>query len=177
MCSSVDAYNIIVASCDNTWAHVIHWMQLTMLFGTFPVPSYTASLKSSQCVSEQTRVSTTAWSPSHKRGSHGSNKKDQRNEHRILHHTARTSLPASNHSLQKDRFEDEVAGSLDLALKQLLSDSWYPSVWAVFLLFSISFPTFITSYHSLCHGNHEIWRKHTKILKDLTQHNENNLNL
>ena len=67
-------------------------------------------------------------SPSYRRSGCEPPIKDQSKEDRIPHHArAQSSPPPANHSLQlqrdKSQFEQEVAGSLDDALKQLLSDS------------------------------------------------------
>ena len=68
-------------------------------------------------------VCPTTGSPSYGKGSTGSAIKDQRTTHRMHHHDAPCSSTQLNHSFQDGRnpFEQEVAGSLDDALKQLLS--------------------------------------------------------
>ena len=67
----------------------------------------------------------TTGSPSYGRGSPGSAIKDQSTTHRMPHHEHSTSSSSTqpNHSFQQARnqFEEEVAGSLDQALKQLFS--------------------------------------------------------
>lgn len=68
----------------------------------------------------------TTGSPSYGRGSPGSLIKDQRTTHRMPHHDQGpcSSSTQANHNFQqvRNQFEEEVAGSLDQALKQLLSD-------------------------------------------------------
>lgn len=71
-------------------------------------------------------ASPTTGSPSYGRGSPGSAIKDQRTTHRIPTHDHGPccSSTQADHNFQqvRNQFEEEVAGSLDQALKQLLSD-------------------------------------------------------
>ena len=71
----------------------------------------------------------TTGSPSYGRGSAGAPIKDQRTTHRMPRQDQQQQRPSSsstqpNHNFQqvRNQFEEEVAGSLDQALKQLLSD-------------------------------------------------------
>ena len=71
------------------------------------------------------RVCPTVHSPSYERDCPGSAIKDQRTNYRMLSHTGgQCSSLHANHSSHgnANNFEQEVSGSLDQALKQLLSD-------------------------------------------------------
>lgn len=110
-----------MVTCLNS-PHTIDHINVTL----FPVPSHTAALESS--ISQRAGFGQ-AWAipstqrSSYQRGSEGATKKDQSSQDRILGHDAQ---PPEDHNLKgdnKSKFEQEVAGSLDQALKQILSDS------------------------------------------------------
>lgn len=95
----------------------------------------------------------TTGSPSYGRGSAGAPIKDQRTTHRMPRHDQQCPSSSStqpNHNFQqvRNQFEEEVAGSLDQALKQLLSD-WRLIILSIVIYysaFSIFLVVFIFSH-------------------------------
>lgn len=123
LCPRIHAHSLIHTHTHTSLLTHVH--TCTCTHAAAPDGSGSHNVSSVRTGSDAVWACPTTGSPSYGRGSPGSAIKDQSTTHRMPHHDHSTSSSSTqpNHSFQQARnqFEEEVAGSLDQALKQLFS--------------------------------------------------------